>query len=409
MMKLYFDFRDVFRAARYGLSGKKILLQFWGFLLGYAGYVILTYIALLVSGIGLGASWVTYRLFPAVVPGVLSWPGWIIYIAGVVFWVIMWLLYSTATAKITYQQLKGDDFYTARESIGFIKKNWKAIIFSPIMVIIIIAFLVVCGIIAGLIGKIPFLGELLVAIFTIPIWGAALFLVFLAVVFFVGIIAGPAIVATAREDSFETMIQFFSTIWSQTWRFVVYNVLLGGLVVAAVYVFGLFSYWALKAGYMIMGWTMGPKLHNIAMAAINWLPTKLGLWSLWAKGWWTGKLALVSIYRMPHMELHGAESAAAVILGIFLLIIFGMVLSYGLATWSAGQTIIYLIIRKRKDDENLLEREDEEEGEFEEFEEAEEEMAEPEPPAEEKEEEAPPEEEPESPEEEPEEKGEKTS
>ena len=408
-MKLYFDFRDVFRAARYGLSGKKILLQFWGFLLGYAGYVILTYIALLVSGIGLGASWVTYRLFPAVVPGVLSWPGWIIYIAGVVFWVIMWLLYSTATAKITYQQLKGDDFYTARESIGFIKKNWKAIIFSPIMVFIIIAFLVVCGIIAGLIGKIPFLGKLLVAVFTIPIWGTALFLVFLAVVFLVGIIAGPAIVATAREDSFETMIQFFSTIWSQTWRFVVYNVLLGGLVVAAVYVFGLFSYWALKAGYMIMGWTMGPKLHNIAMAAINWLPTKLGLWSLWAKGWWTGKLALVSIYRMPHMELHGAESAAAVILGIFLLIIFGMVLSYGLATWSAGQTIIYLIIRKRKDDENLLEREDEEEEEFEEFEEAEEETAEPEPPAGEKEEEAPPEEEPESPEEEPEEEEEKTS
>ena len=198
----------------------------------------------------------------------------------------------------------------------------------------------------------------------------------------------------------------FSTIWSQTWRFVVYNVLLGGLVVAAVYVFGLFSYWALKVGYMILGWTMGPKLHNIAMAAINWLPAKLDLWSLWARGWWTGKLALISVYRMPHMELHGAESAAAVILGIFLLIIFGMVLSYGLATWSAGQTIIYLIIRKRKDDENLLEREDEEEEEFEEFEEAEEEETAEQPPAAEEKptekEEAPPaeEEQPKAPEEE---------
>ncbi len=394
MMKLYFDFRDVFRAARYGFSGKKILLQFWGFLLGYVGYFILAYVALLLSGIGLGATWATYRLFPAVVPGVLSWPGWIIYIAGIIFWVIMWLMYSTASAKITYQQLKGDDFYTARESIEFIKKNWKAIIISPIMIIIIMAFLVVCGIIAGLIGKIPFLGELLVAVFTIPIWGAALFLVFLGVVFSVGMIMGPAIVATAREDSFETMIQFFSSIWSQTWRFVIYNVLLGGLVVAAVYVFGLFSYWALKAGYVIMGWTMGPKLHNIAVAAIDWLPTRMSLWSLWDKGWWTGKLALISIYRMPRMELHGAESAAVVILGIFLLIIFGLVLSYGMATWSAGQTIIYLIIRKRKDDENLLEREDEEEDleEFEEFEEtpAEEEMEQEAPAAEEKKEKEPP-------------------
>jgi hypothetical protein len=393
MMKLYFDFRDVFRAARYGFSGKKIGLQFWGFLLGYLGYFILTNIALKISGIGLGATWATYRLFPSVVPGLLTWLGWIIYIAGIVFWAIMWLMYSTAAAKVTYQQLKGDDFYTAREAIGFIKKNWKAIVFSPIMIICIMAFFVVCGIIAGLVGKIPFVGELLVAIFTVPLFGAALFLVFLAVVFCVGIVLGPAIVATTREDSFETMIQFFSSIWSQTWRFVIYNVLLGGIVVAAVYVFGLFSYWALKAGYLVMGWTMGPKLHNIAVAAVNWLPTRLNIWSLWGKSWWVGKLALVSIYRPPHMQLHGAESVAATIMGLFLLIIFGLVLSYGMSTWSAGQTIIYLIIRKRKDDENLLERKDEEED-FEEFEEAEEaaveEAEEPAAHAEEKKVEAPP-------------------
>jgi hypothetical protein len=393
MVKLYFDFRDIFRAARYGFSGKKIGLQFWGFLVGYVGYLVLTYIALLVSGIGLGATWATYRLFPAVVPGVLTWLGWIIYIIGIIFWIIMWLTYSTATAKSTYQQLKGDDFYTAREAIGFAKKNWKAIVFSPVMVIFIMALIVIGGIIAGLIGKIPFVGELLVAVFTIPIFAVGLFLVFLGVVFCVGLVLVPAIVATAREDAFETMIQFFSSIWSQTWRFVIYNILLGGIVMAAVYVFGVFSYWALKFCYLIMGWTMGPKLHNIVMAAINWLPTKLGIWSLWARGWCVDNLPLVSTYRPPHVQLQGAESAAAMIMGIFLLIVFGLVLSYGMATWSAGQTFIYLIIRKRKDDENLLEREDEEE-EFEEFEEAPaEEVPEEAPPAEDKKEEPPAEEE----------------
>jgi len=174
MVKLYFDFRDIFRAARYGFSGKKIGLQFLGLLLGYLGYACLTYIAMMVSGIGFAANWATCRLFPTVVTGGLCWYGWIIFLAGVIFFIIMWMMYSTATAKVTYQQLKGDDFYTAREALGFVSKNWKAIIFSPVMVIAIILFLAVCGIIVGLIGKIPFVGELAVALFSIPIWGGSL-------------------------------------------------------------------------------------------------------------------------------------------------------------------------------------------------------------------------------------------
>jgi hypothetical protein len=145
---------------------------------------------------------------------------------------------------------------------------------------------------------------------------------------------------------------------------VIYNGLLGGITVTAVYLLGIFSYKALKLIYVICGWTMGPKLHNMAMAAIDWLPTKSGIWSLWSNGWGCSELALISRYRPPHVEFHGAESVAAVIMGIFLVVIFGLV-SYGMSTWTAGQTLIYLVLRKRKDDENLLEREDEEE-EFEE-------------------------------------------
>jgi len=346
----------------------------------------LKYIALIASGIGFAANWASYRLFPTIVASTLPWYGWVLYVAGLVFFVIMWLVYSTAAAKVTYQQLKGDDFYTAREALGFVGKNWKAVILSPLMVIAIVVFLLVCGIIIGLLGKIPYVGELGFALLSIPIFGVALFLVFLAVVFGVGIILGPAIVATAREDSFETMIQFFSSIWSQTWRFVVYDVLLGAITIAGVYVLGSFSYWALKLVYVVCGWTMGPKLHNMAMVAINWLPTKWAIWSLWSKGLWCGKLAAMTSYMPSPVTLQRAESVAAFIMGIFLVLIFGFVISYGLSIWSAGQTLIYLILRKRKDDENLLEREDEEEEKIEEAKvEEKEEKA---PPAEEKKEKA---------------------
>jgi hypothetical protein len=48
------------------------------------------------------------------------------------------------------------------------------------------------------------------------------------------------------------------------------------------------------------------------------------------------------------------------IFGIFLLFFGGIVITYGEAIWNAGLTMIYIILYKNQEKENLLEREDEE-------------------------------------------------
>ena len=48
-VKLHFDYRDIFRAPRLALSGKKIWTFVVGNFIGYLGYLILTYIALLTA------------------------------------------------------------------------------------------------------------------------------------------------------------------------------------------------------------------------------------------------------------------------------------------------------------------------------------------------------------------------
>jgi hypothetical protein len=65
----------------------------------------------------------------------------------------------------------------------------------------------------------------------------------------------------------------------------------------------------------------------------------------------------------PGVYLSWSYQLAAFLIGISFIIIIFMVLSYGLAIISTGQTITYIIPRKKKDDENLLERKTETEEE----------------------------------------------
>ena len=63
-MNLYFDFRDIFRAPRLALSGKKIWIFIVGNLAGYIVYWVFTYLSLVMSGIEFGDALSKYGLYP---------------------------------------------------------------------------------------------------------------------------------------------------------------------------------------------------------------------------------------------------------------------------------------------------------------------------------------------------------
>jgi hypothetical protein len=65
-------------------------------------------------------------------------------------------------------------------------------------------------------------------------------------------------------------------------------------------------------------------------------------------------------------SISGTETVAGVILAIFLFLLVLAVISYGLSILSVGETIMFVIFKKKSDDDNLLERKDEDELEEEE-------------------------------------------
>ena len=176
MFKPYFDFRDIFRAPRLALSGKKMGIQFLGLLVGYIGFMVLTYVAFLTSERTLSEIWETSGFFPLSNFAFAHWYSWLFFILGCVFLLFCWMLASAAVEKVTYEQLKGDEFYSAKDSFKFLKKQWKTVILSPLSLALFALFLIICGVIVGLLGKIPYVGELGLGFFYgIPLFVVAVF------------------------------------------------------------------------------------------------------------------------------------------------------------------------------------------------------------------------------------------
>ena len=62
-MKLYFDVRDVFRAPRLALSGKKIIVFIQANLFGYFAYWTLNYLGAMINGMSFSDAWLLYGLY----------------------------------------------------------------------------------------------------------------------------------------------------------------------------------------------------------------------------------------------------------------------------------------------------------------------------------------------------------
>ncbi|MGB2770119.1 MAG: hypothetical protein WBC88_10380 [Candidatus Zixiibacteriota bacterium] len=364
MTQFYFDVRDVFRAPRLALYPNKILLQFVGLVAGYVGYLIFTYLAFRSSGLSCAEIWDYHGLFPLGDFPFATWYSWAIFGVGVFWALICWLLASTMVGKVTYEQLKGDDFYSSKEAFRFLKKHWAPAFLSSLSLLVFIAFLIICGIIIGLLGKIPYIGELGIGIFyLIPLFAAGLCLACVIFVFFVSLLMGPAVVATLKEDTFETLVQIFSTLWNQAWRFVVYTGLIGVMSKVGMFVFGYFSFRAVQLVHLSFGVFMSEKLADITEEALSYITIPEHILDYFSNIFAGIDFGFHLPEIGPGIYLNWSGQIAAFLIGMSLIVVIFVVLSYGLAIISSGQTITYLILRKRKDDENLLERKTESEEE----------------------------------------------
>jgi len=374
MDQMRFDIRDIFKAPRLGLSLQRIWIQFIGLLIGFVGYLIFTYVSFITAGVGLSAGWKKYGLLPCLMAESGNWYSYIIYAIGALWLIAVYLVAATAVSRATYMLVKGNNFYTWREAFRFSIKKIGSVLMSPVALLIIIGLFVLGGAIVGWLGKIPYVGEFGITLLT-PVWLiAALVVIFLAIVVAVALLLAPAIIATTDDDAFEAVFQSFSVVWNQPWRFIVYEVLSGILAIVAFFVFAFLFKKAFIVMDRIFANTMGDDFINISAHGMYLLNVWVAQSISWIESFFGDYSRLIYFSReFDPLNLPGYMIVTSHIFAIWILLIGGFVASYGVASFNVGNTITYLVIRKKKDDENLLERKDrEEEEEEEETEEADE-------------------------------------
>ncbi|NLI97899.1 hypothetical protein GX441_04480 [bacterium] len=392
MTKLHFNYKDLFRAFRLGFSAKKIWVGFVGLLFGWLGYSLMGYVAYFATGTKLAAIWETFRLFPMpnAVAGIgpaagLAWLFWLLWAVGVAWLVLVAMISGIVISKLTYEQLRGDEFYEVKEAWKQGIKSAGALIATPILLGLFIVLLLCAGLLLGLIGRIPYAGEIIVGVLAIPAFAVSLFIVYLAVVFVFTFSIGPAVIGTTKSDAFDNLFEVFSCVNDQPWRLIWYQLLLGIFAVVGMAFLAFASVKALQLGRWIVGILMNVsaakssaqvlfKLDLMINGAADYVRLVLPAWLqnvlFWlpvqvqnAFGWIKETVNLPSLIHTENVV--GAVGNWSVTVGTILLAItyhclILFVLGFGSAIWYSGNTLVYLILVRKKDDRNLLEIKDEE-------------------------------------------------
>ncbi|MBM3331872.1 hypothetical protein FJY68_08490 [candidate division WOR-3 bacterium] len=362
MTKLHWNFKDVFRALRLGFSAKKVWMLSLGLLFGFTGYVLLTYLAYVAAGLDFLAVWQTYRLLPLPSPYeyAFPWYSWVVFGAGVLWFICVLLLSGTAVSKVAYEQLRGDEFFESKEAFRFAIKNRSAVLGSPLLILAFVALIVACGLLLSLLGAIPAAGEIIVGLLAVLGFIASLFIVYLLVVFFFSLLLGPSVVATTHSDTFDTLFEVFSCVNEQPARLLSYTATIALLGKAGSFLLGLATSAAGRIGYAILGSFMGEKLamvmgnaaYYFKLAAPDWCPALLQ----------QTFIAEMNLYGFPQVYLPGdyialgwSHDVAALLLGVLLYLVAIMVVSYGLSVWFTGMTLNFAVLAYKKDEKNILE------------------------------------------------------
>ncbi len=364
MYEMRFNFIDLFRIPRLAFRAKKIWIHFRALVFGLVLYNVFTYAGAVASGYNLLDVFRIYYLFPPVslcdcglwTSFILSPWGILLHVIGIVLFILPNYLALATVSKVTIEQLRGNDFYSAKEASAYTRRRWRAVVFTPVVYIVILGVLVGLGLLAGLIGKIPYVGELATAFMIVPMYLGGLVFVFTVVVFVISLPLTPAIVGATGSDTFETSFELFSTLSAQPWRLLIYELLYCFIRAFATVLFGVVSLLALRFAFTLLLIPMGAKFLLYFAAAWETMPAPF---RALVAGTYTPCCNLLNWFVPGYISttgpIGGFDALVATILGVSILFVLGVIVSYSLSLVSTGQTVIYTILRKKKDGENILE------------------------------------------------------
>ncbi|MBT4483427.1 MAG: hypothetical protein HOC71_07095, partial [Candidatus Latescibacteria bacterium] len=319
----------------------------------YRGF---TYIALLLTSAGREAGFLIlirhFEFFPSIVTAAPSFSAWLVWCIGIVLALCILILTATSVSRIAFEDLRGNELFQIKDARQFSKTHGlTAVISLAVTGVLLIIFFGPYSLL-GLFGRIPVLGELTVALLSIPsfFWGLAGTSVL--IVFIIGLALAPAITACTGEDALEVIIQLFSSVFKQPFKLVVYEIIAEIAVTISTLILIAVSFITLHFMMVIIEIGMGYTFNEILTVALYRIAFLMESPALVYKIIELGDLHYIP-YIVDTEMITPTIQAAGWILGISLLLVFTWIGSYFFSGFYSSQVIIYLVIRKHKNGDDL--------------------------------------------------------
>jgi len=342
------DIRAVLTAPGKGLSLKKIFVSSIFLLLGYAVYLVFTYLALMIDGVDFDYVWRSYGLFPVKVFAFDAAAALGIQLTGMALAAFCLSLGIMAGAAINFEELRGDYFFSWYDALKLTLNRLPTLFLGYLSIGAFITFIYLLGVLVGLLSRVPIIGEFLVGVFYIvPIFITLAFTVFIIFVAVVGIILFPIVIAAQKQkEVFDGLLQLFSVMIKEPVRFIWYTAITAVLAKAASFVLAYLFYRTLQFSHVVLRTGGGAKIERMFNAAYDMLPLDSPAVAF-VTAVFPGIPFGFSVVRWGY----GTEqSVGSVFLAISIFFLFIVVLGYMLSVISAGLARGYAVIRRMKDD-----------------------------------------------------------
>jgi hypothetical protein len=345
--EMNYDFKGIISVPARALRAKKIIAVSFYLLLALLIYNIFGYLALLLDGAPLSHILSVHRLIPFCPIPFDSVIASVLFYFGVALSIFSIMTGMMAIVGFDFEEMRGNPFFSTRAGLKFSFRRLKQLLLSELAIIAFVAFIIILGIIVGLITRIPYLGEWLYSLFFFfPNFVIALFTVLILFVLSCSVLVMPAAVMADRDgESFNSILETFSTVIRRPLHWVGFT--LYSVVAAKVGGF-IFAYFAFRAVQFLKISTSlggGEKINNIVASGMSHLPLNSCIVAF------TTNLFPGIPFGFDISSLcQGTDiGAAGYLMAIALFLIFLIIWGYMISVMATGQAYAFAIIKKIRD------------------------------------------------------------
>lgn len=255
-----------------------------------------------------------------------------------IYLIIMLIVFSLAggaISRIAALEISRGEKLGAFKALAYSRENFFNFLLAPILPLCLVAIPGIFILIIGLLGFIPYAGEILVSISLF----AALFLGAIMTLVVIGALSGSSmmfpVIAYEGTDSFEVMSRLFSYVYTKPWHLTFYYIV--ALTYGSVcYIFvRFFAFITLSVVYLFL-WLSARAESSIA-----------GISKL--KALWQGPSFLDLAGPQSTYNLTATESISAFIIKLAVYLVIALVAAFVFSFFFSANTVIYALMRKKVD------------------------------------------------------------